>query len=190
MNKESEDMAHLISPKSYGSWTTEEESQKFFSELIEKTGLFRQYREVVGDIIQPRMETVNTGVRIDFILSPTPKLITLGWEGGPIGVECKRSGEDLSKAFVQALDYSRTIWTVNGYRFMCKYFFVWPFKRVVGFPASVMCQLRVGNIKHRDLNGFETVKFQMGPKNVISWDGKEGSASVNSIKSGNKTGSR
>lgn len=179
-------------PQSYGAWDKEEDSVAFLVDVIEKSELFNVYREVPGQVMQPRFDVEQRNVKIDLIFSPKPKIYKAGWNDGPIGVECKRSGEDLSKAFVQTIDYSRSVWELpqNGFRFMCKYFFLWPFERNPGFVESVMSHSRVGIIHHKAYQNNVVLKFMMSSTNVIKWTETGNVIEVKPIVCGNKCGSR
>jgi hypothetical protein len=130
-----------------GEWETESEACAALDTLIQSTGLFQIFREVRGHYMAPRLDTKDRAPRLDRVLFPSPQLIERGWTLGPVGVECKRSGEKLGRPIAQMLDYGRAIWNMGdgmwvGLRFM----FLWPLDKQHGDIASVMTQNRLGGI--------------------------------------------
>lgn len=104
------------------------------------------YKEVDGFVDQPRFLSQDKPIiRIDRIYSPSSRLVAAGWPHGPIGVEAKRPGESLGKAFAQAMDYSRATFTIRpGFHIKLEWIFLWPFEAQEGDMASVMAQHRIG----------------------------------------------
>lgn len=177
---------------SYGSWSNEEDSVAFLRSVIKQSGLFTIYSEVEGEILQPRMDCEDKSVRIDMILSPTQKAISAGWRSGPLGVECKKSGIKLNIPFLQVDDYTRAAWNLkNGFKIMCQYYFIWPFRKTHGFAASLMAQKRIGTLEHVEGRFVDVqLKFFTGEMKALTWTKQDDSVSVGELKSGSKVGSR
>lgn len=184
----------LINPDEYtsfGDWETETESVEYVKDLLKRSELFNIYREVEGQIMHPRPFCEEKGVRIDFILTPKDKLRNAGWNGGPIGLECKKSGIKLNSPLAQVMDYSRTVWLLkNGYMFMCQYYFIWPYHKVQQLFASIMAQNRIGTCSYEANNYRKTLGFFCGEAKVIKYDFESSNLSVGKCDFGFKTGSR
>jgi hypothetical protein len=133
---------------SSGSWTDEAQGLCAFDRLAEEAGLFRiVYREVRGELLQPRLRTGDSGVRIDRICVPSTKLEAAGWIHGPIGIEGKRSDMKLGKLFAQAMDYSRSVFEIKrGYHVQLEWVFLWPYEPQTHDLASAMSQHRIGTV--------------------------------------------
>jgi hypothetical protein len=116
-------------------------------ELIETSGHFMIYRQVRGSYLQPKLGQELKSPRIDRILVPKPQLIQQGWRHGPIGIECKKSGENIGRSIAQLLDYGRAAWLIEptkGLWIMCQWLFLWPTPKTSGVLASILAQHRVG----------------------------------------------
>lgn len=138
---------HRRNDYTLGDWATEAASAAAFDTAI-GTELWSVYREVDGVLTQPRPQQINKTVRIDRILIPKAPLIDLGWTHGIVGIELKRSREKIGPAIAQALDYSRSVWTLTGVgysRVWLDWVFVWPMPKQSGSMASVLAQNRVGS---------------------------------------------
>lgn len=172
---------------STGDFADETASAAEFDRLIEETGCFRIYREVLGYPVQPRLNTELKWLRIDRVLSPTKKLLDAKWPYGPIGVELKRSGEKINLPLAQLLDYSRVVWRLpRGFNAVLDLFFLWPFEKQAGAIASIMAQHRVGTV---ETTRWDTLKFCIGelvPLRV----GADGVINITPLPSGRKAGSR
>jgi hypothetical protein len=76
-----------------GDYTTEKAAEDALDSYLEMLTGFKVYREVVGEILQPRYGAKEKAVRIDRILVPMPSMEQHGWAHGCVGIECKKSGE-------------------------------------------------------------------------------------------------
>lgn len=130
----------------FGDWKTEVESAAAFDKAVPNE-LFTVHREVCGTLIHPRPMQVERSSRIDRILMPTERLIDMGWRFGIIGVELKRSGEKIGPPIAQAMDYGRSIWTLEPSKFKVylDYVFIWPMGKQAGNVASICQQNRIGS---------------------------------------------
>jgi hypothetical protein len=135
-----------------GEWDDERDACAALDAMIQSTGLFDIHREVRGHYMLPRTDTPNRLPRIDRVLFPSSQLIgNLGWRYGPVGVECKRSGEKLGRPVSQMMDYSRAVWDVgDGLWVNLRYVLLWPLEKQHSELASIMSQNRLGGIA---LNG-------------------------------------
>lgn len=179
------------SPKSTGEWQTEDDSVSYLKPILTTSGLFRIYNQVEGRIIQPRPFCSDKKMRIDFILSPTARLRSAGWSGGPMGLECKKSGLKINEPLAQVLDYARTIWLLpSGYMFMCQYFFIWPYHKLHGFYASIMAQNRIGTLSYDDRHFAKSLSFYCGEQKAIKYSFLSDKIEIGDLSFGFKAGSR
>lgn len=174
------------------TWNTEEEATKFLLDRIQRTGVFHVYQEVKGFWLQPPAQLAKSQLepRIDLILSPTQKLLDLGWELGDIGVECKRSGFSVGKAVRQAMLYRRCAFTLidkddegnvlpisetnYGQTVVLTAVWVWPSPSIGGDVASIAAQNRVHTLRHRlypattDRKEIDIVRFHFCGSHLLS----------------------
>jgi hypothetical protein len=178
----------------YGQWNDErKDSAPAFDAFIERTGLFKIYSEVRGQILQPRLGQTDQGVRIDRILSPTKKLKDAGWATGFVGVELKRSGEKIGPPLAQLLDYGRAVWTLpGGYDVMCRFYFLWPVKKQHSTNASIMAQHRVGNVEAKTYRNpeWDRICFHCGEQMVLRHSYHDDRTEIGKLNFGNGAGSR
>lgn len=129
-----------------GDWSTEAESAAAFDAAV-PLELFRMHREVRGTLLQPRPAQVDRTVRIDRVLVPTEHLLDLGWKFGIIGCELKRSGEKIGPPIAQAIDYGRSVFTLepSKFRIYLDYVFIWPMAKHGGTLGSICAQQRIGS---------------------------------------------
>lgn len=128
-----------------GDWGTEAESAAALDEALDAAGLWRVHKEVRGTLAHPRPSQIDKGMRIDRVLVPTARLIELGWQHGIVGIEIKKSGVKIGPPIAQAMDYSRTIWTLpGGFSVWLDWVFVWPMRGLFGPIESVCAQHRIG----------------------------------------------
>lgn len=169
-----------------GSWATEAASASAFDLRIEATGLFHIYREVIGTLTQPRPGQRDRALRIDRVLMPSPELRIQGWSHGAIGVELKRSGENIGPPLAQAMDYVRGSWQINGVWFQLGVVFLWPMQKQSGPLASLMVHNRIGAAVPV---GHDGVKLALGEEVALS-SGYGRGVRLGQIKSGERVGSR
>lgn len=175
-------------------YRTEDEAMACFDLLAEQSGCFRIYKEVGGEMIQPRFGCEEKTVRIDRVLIPLQRLLNAGWVHGPIGVEGKRHDEKAGKAICQALDYHRAIFDLGtadaklkGFRFSLECIFLWPFEPERGEVASVMAQNRLGCCFRK----YDSELLRFTADQTIGIQIKcDGVLFVQELKSGRKVGSR
>lgn len=173
-----------------GSWPDEEKSAAAFDTLIGESQLFSMYREVSGTYFLTNPFAEKRAVpRIDRILSPTKKLLDLGWIHGLIGVELKRSGEKIGPALAQLLDYNDALWRLRPGNFCIKlnWLFLWPLDRLHGTWASLMSQKRFGNI-YPYPNG--NLCFHIGEQTLLYIPRNGSTPHFGLVTSGQKNGSR
>lgn len=170
-----------------GPWVTEAESVAAFDQAVEDVGMFRSYTEVQGHYVQPRIGQPLCTPRIDRILVPTGELIGQGWHHGPVGVECKRSGEKIGPPIAQMVDYSRAVWEIRrGIWIMVQWVFLWPMDIPHGPIASILAQQRLGNVQ---TTATERLMFHSGQQ-LIGRFCRDGTIDIRPGTSGCKAGSR
>lgn len=129
-----------------GGFNSEDEAWEHFDYTLSTyRDHFRVHREVRGELLQPRYDTGSAGVRIDRIVVPSQAAIDAGWVQGPFGVEIKRSGKKLGRMVCQAMDYTRSVFSLpNGFLVGLQWVFVYPVIQPRGDIESVMAQNRIG----------------------------------------------
>lgn len=132
-----------------GNHAAEADCWADFDDVMAKlVDYFGVLREVTGWYIQPRAHVAPKQPRIDRILTPKKALRDAGWDIGPVGVECKKSGEKLGPAISQAIDYGRAVFPISG---SCtvnlEWIFLWPSGVVAGDIGSIMAQQRIGHMQ-------------------------------------------
>jgi hypothetical protein len=170
-----------------GAWETEAESCAALDAILDRISGFRVFTEVRGAYTQPRVVQDQRTPRIDRVLTPLPWLMDAGWVHGPIGIECKRSGEKLGPPISQCLDYSRALWEINHNWVALNWVFLWPAKKTSGTVASILAQQRIGTA---DTSPYHSLKLASGEA-VLALFGADGR--LEHVKDGNwgrKTGSR
>ncbi len=140
-----------------GDWATEIESAAAFDEAV-PIDLFKVYPEVRGTLLSPRPGQADRSMRIDRLLVPTEDLLGMGWQFGIIGCELKKSGAKIGPAIAQAMDYSRTVWTLepSKFRVMTDYVFIWPMAKQGCTVGSILAQSRIGSA-----NATRYVRFKL-----------------------------
>lgn len=132
---------------------------------------FGVQREVTGWYLQPRSHCKPKQPRIDRIITPKRPLIQAGWDLGPVGVECKRSGEKLGPIISQCLDYQKAVFPIgHGYSVCLEWVFVWPSGVVPGDIGSIMAQQRIGTMQPLPLGRGVALGCGDGFDNTISVD--------------------
>lgn len=170
-----------------GSWATEEASCAALDTILDLIDGFRVFREVRGVYTQPRVAQDQKTPRIDRVLTPLPKLMELGWCHGPIGIECKRSGEKLGPPISQCLDYSRALWEINHNWVALNWVFLWPAEKTSGTVASILAQQRIGTA---DTSRYHSLKLASGEAVLARFDVDGHLEHVKDGNWGRKTGSR
>ena len=173
-----------------GDYATEIESEAAFDAMIEKTGVFKIYKQVDGKYLHPRLLAEDKVPRIDRILCPEQKLIDQGWKFGPIGVELKKSNIKIGPPISQLLDYSRAIWEIKkgkGYWIMLVYSFLWPAVKQHGPIASLLAQNRIGTCESR--SEYTPLEFYSGESRILTFS-KDMVPGIGQCNAGWKTGSR
>lgn len=174
-----------------GDWATEAESEAELDRRLNATNLWTIYRQVEGRPYAQAPTDDVKGYRIDRVVFPTLAARLTGWDLGPIGIECKRSGIKIGKPISQALDYRRAFWHLDSSPeswFTLGFVFVWPIHPQGGPIASVMAQNRVGSAFPTDADG-DGVSLGVGSQSVrIAGRNVDLRRSLNAI--GRKNGSR
>lgn len=167
---------------------TEAHNADTFDKVMAAAGLFTVYPEVTGTLVQPRPGQVDKAMRIDRVLVPNNRLVSLGWTHGVIGVELKPTGAKLGPAVSQAMDYSRSTFTLpnGGFQVMPSWVFLYPFDKQHGDMASVMAQHRIGTAS---TDKWTMLALAAGEANVlrVSWDG---TTRIGIANTGTKAGRR
>lgn len=170
-------------------YATEVESAAALDLILDQVNLFTIYREVRGTLLQPRPGQVDKSVRIDRVLLPTERLLALGWPHGIVGVEIKKDeATTLGPAIAQAMDYTRSVFTLApwNYQVILGFVFLWPMPKQSGPMASVCAQNRIGSVS---ATGWDPLQFKSGEQNVLRVH-RDGQVSIGIGSNGNKVGSR
>lgn len=168
-------------------YINESESAVAFDQAVDSTGLFTIFREVPGTLLQPRPGQIDKGVRIDRILWPNTDLMGRGWRHGCIGVELKRSGVKVGPAIAQAMDYSRSSFTLpGGVQVVLGLVFLWPVEKQHGPLASILSQGRLGTA---EADHWSALKLMSGEATVLHVS-HTGEIRVGTSTAGSKVGSR
>jgi hypothetical protein len=172
-----------------GVFLTEAEAWKEFDRLVKQTEAFKLYVEVPGEYIQPRPGTEMKGARIDRLLVPKKKAVDLGWTGGIVGVEGKRTGTKIGRLVCQAIDYTRCVFQlaepIPNVLVMPRWVFIYPAEREYGDLESVMAQNRIGTCSY----GAYGLAFQCSAFHAIEI-GQTGGMTARHPPMGDKRGSR
>lgn len=170
------------------NFADEAQSAYAFDALADSTGLFNTYKEVKGTLLQPRPAQRDRGVRIDRILVPTNTFLSAGWTGGIIGVEIKRDAEAIGPYLAQAMDYSRSAFTLpnSGFQIILDWVFVWPIPKQHGPVASLMAQNRIGNVSN---DTWCKLQFCAGETNILRIN-NDNTVRIGRQSVGTKVGSR
>jgi hypothetical protein len=175
----------MYSPCTCGDFAKEVDTEKYIVEKL--TGIFSVRPQVWGYPLQPRCGTELKKLRIDYILLPSKPLLSAGWDLGPVGLECKKSGEKIGPPLSQMMDYSRAGWDIrDGYSILLKYIFLFPMERQGGPIASLMAQNRLGGV---EVTHDDRLKFFSGEK-VMLVCGPESQFEYRATNQGFKAGSR
>ena len=135
--------------------------------LSNDSGLFGEcYREVRGQYRRvPPGADPSKGCRIDFVVSPSLKLMEMGWRLGPIFIEVKRSNTKIGKVIVQCIDYRNAVFEVApGFWVEPQWIFIFPLSHPAGDIASVMAHNCVGNA---EVSPWQGLKLMAGSQNVL-----------------------
>lgn len=169
----------------YGSYATEDAAAAAFDAAIARSQLFdRSFSEVRGYYLAYRPLREDKEARIDRILLPGSRLRDLGWTSA-IGVEIKRSGENIGRPICQAIDYTYCAFNVGPYWLHLHNVFLWPLRTQRGAVRSIMVQNGIGCAYDRRNS---PLVFEL-ERQVIRLD-DDGSLTVHASTSGTKKGSR
>ena len=170
-----------------GSYLTEIDAAAALDAVLAECALWSVYREVCGSLCQPRPTQDDKGVRIDRVLVPNQRLISLGWNHGVIGIEIKRSGIKIGPPIAQAMDYSRSVWLLNGgIRVWLDWVFIWPLPAQHEAVASILAQNRIGSASS---DQWSLLQLKSGEQNLIRIS-PSGDIRIGAGASGRKAGSR
>jgi hypothetical protein len=150
-----------------GPWADEAESQAVLVRRCKHDKLFFVYEQQNGKWLQPplHMERGQERPRIDVILTPTRKILDLGWTLGDVGIECKAPGVKLRRSISQALDYMRCTFILpNGRAIVLRQIFLWHLRHVYGDASSIMTQHRIGNAC---FSPDQTLIFEFGSTHLL-----------------------
>jgi hypothetical protein len=177
-----------------GDYQTEQEACSAFDEAALRSGAFKLWKEVPGEMIHPLPGNgEKQRYRIDRVLVPTEKLVDAGWTKGLIGVEIKKSDVKAGPPLSQSLDYLRCAWTGPLWiRFMIGYVFLFPMEKTQGTIASLMAQNHFGTcrLNYDPSKEWHRLEFFLGEQPLIECFLNTGVIKVKNTNVGNKTGSR
>jgi hypothetical protein len=175
-----------------GHWSTEVGSAEAFDEAITDKW-WTVYREVSGVLLQPRPAQLDGSVRIDRVLIPRKPLLDLGWTHGAIGVELKRTGEKIGQPIAQAIDYSRSAFTLTkagNVRVVLDWVFIWPMAKQSGTVASVLAQNRIGSATPGNSEHAPCVSMMVGHTRIAQVDIYGNATIGDHVGNGRKVGRR
>jgi len=174
-----------------GNFKTENESAEAFDSIVTETGLFVIHKEIVGQVIQPRLDTELKGVRVDRILGPKEKLLRAGWKHGFFAVEIKQSGKKAGPPLSQIMDYSRNAFYLPPYGcFMPKFVFLWPLGIQHGIASSIMMQNRVGSAWVREREYGQQLELFCGDGCVLIYGFDRDQIIIGKAAFGKRVGTR
>ena len=177
-----------------GNYADEKEACSAFDGATERSGLFKIWKEVNGEMIQaPPGNNIKTAYRIDRVLVPTQKLRDSGWSKGLIGVEIKRSNIKAGPPLSQMLDYLRCVWNSPGnIKVMLDYVFLFPLEKTAGTIASIMAQNRAGScsLRYPEQSEWRRLEFFLGEQKLITHYQNADRVEIGNLVVGNRTGSR
>lgn len=129
-----------------GSFVTEQDAAAHLDSILETVAdFFAVTPEVSGTRQYSRPQQTQSGVRIDRILFPRKKLLSLGWRNGVVGIEIKKSGHPAGPLVAQAEDYMQSVFTFESGVSVCLHsVFLFPGFSVAGIAASILSQRRIG----------------------------------------------
>lgn len=173
-----------------GTWTTEVASAAALDRALATADLWKVYSEVEGTLIQPRHGQVDKGMRIDRILVPNKRLLDLGWQNGIVGVEIKRSGEQVGPAIAQALDYGRSVFDIpgSGFAVWLSFVFIWP-TSFMGSPPAIRSICQQQHVGSAFSTNHDLLILQCGSFNILEVS-REGDLRLKNPTYGRKAGSR
>lgn len=151
-----------------GEWATEKDAEIALDSHIFAAGCFQEpHAQVNGRPLLMAPTNDAKDFRIDRVVLPTKAAKSAGWTLGPIGIECKRSGEKLGRPVSQMLDYRNAAYRLKDSDtwFLLNWVFLWPAMPLGGPLASVMAQNRVGTV-HAD--NWGTLHFNAGGHTVAT----------------------
>tara|TARA_R100001530_G_scaffold133737_1_gene107581 strand:+ start:1536 stop:2147 length:612 start_codon:yes stop_codon:yes gene_type:complete len=166
------------SERTYGKYKTEKDAEKGFDDAIEKSGLFKIYKQRPGKYIQPQCGKTppQNGFRIDRLLLPQEGLLKLPkWQNlkcGVIGVEIKKSDIKIGPPLAQLLDYTRAEWNlVQNVKVRFDFGFLWPTEKTHNTTASIMAQNRLGAVylQYPSSSQYHRLCFTCGEQNFLRY---------------------
>lgn len=172
---------------SCGDWETERDSCAALDDTLDHISGFRVYKEVPGVYTSLRPNQEHKTPRIDRVLAPTAELVALGWDLGPIGIECKKSNVKLGPAISQCIDYSRALWRISNNWVWLDWIFLWPAKCPGGTVGSILAQQRIGTAH---TSPWYSLYLSSSEGKVAIFDNDGYLTGVKQRVAGRKTGSR
>lgn len=170
-----------------GSWATEDESAAALDYALTAADLWKVYSEARGTLVQPRPGQVDKSMRIDRLLVPNKRLLDLGWTHGVVGIEVKRSGVKIGPPIAQAMDYSRSVWTLpGGISTWLNWVFIWPMGKLSNTVESICAQHRIGSARSTD---WQLLHLQSG-LTLLTINRRSGEVRIGGGGNGNRAGSR
>ena len=167
-----------------GEWPDEPSACDALDEILARTQLFSVHKECTGRYLF-RLAG-DSEPRIDRILVPTAMLLSLGWNLGIVGIECKASGVKLGPVVSQGLDYSRAVFPVCGTEVLLRWIFIWPLNKYFNDLASIMTQNRIGGAWTSKYALFD---LRVDALHLLKYS-HDGNVELRAPVSGQKVGSR
>jgi hypothetical protein len=176
----------ITSPSTCGCFAFEADAEEYVASMLQRSGLFLVYRQVRGRPLAHHHFQRTGDLRADVLLVPDKPLIRLGWSGGAIVIEVKRSGEKLGPGLNQLLDYMNAAWLIGGgVPVVPSFGFLFPAPQQHGPLASIMAHQHIGTAWFED----DELKLYAGESKVMSVRGN-GEVDLGSTDFGRKLGAR
>jgi len=169
-----------------GNWVTEKQAEDDLVSMIDATDAFYIYRQVAGEPLWKHHFQSPQQVRCDVLLLPAPKLLDLGWHGGAIVIETKKSGVRFGPGLSQLVDYTNSAFYLSGGVAVVPTFgFLFPVQKQHGPLASVMAQQHIGAAEV----SYGRLVLSCGESNVLTIS-RAGEVKVGTVNFGRRLGAR
>lgn len=167
-------------------WPTEKMAEDHLHNFLLKSRFFSVYRQVDGAPFANHHFQEAHSVRADLLLIPTAAAREIGWCGGAMVIEVKRSGEKIGPACNQLLDYMNSAFFLpGGVAVVPSFGFVFPAPKQHGPTASLMAHQHIGTAEMI----CDALVLSCGESRVIPIR-EDGTLDIGRIDFGRKMGSR
>jgi len=169
-----------------GDWPSESAAEEDLLRFLESTKAFAIYRQIPGEPVWKHHFQRFKTLRADLLLLPNCRLVAVGWHGGAIVLEVKRSGEKIGPGLNQLIDYVNAVFAVEGGMAIKPSFgFLFPAHTQGQAVASFMAHQHVGTamIEHG------TLKFWCGETRILSIT-EAGEIRLGNVEIGRRLGRR